>query len=398
MAIKSLKPLCLALFLAAGTSFAAEPLDRIAVIVDDGIIMHIQYAKRLDEVRATIARHSGEQPPEEELRQQVLDRLILDEIQLQIADRSGIRIGDEELNATIANLAERNQTTAEQFLQGLAETGRLSLDSVREQIRQELILNRIRQYRVADQIQITEQEVQNFLNSPLGEMQLADDYHLANILIPLSDTPSADETSQAQERINEIFQRLHQGEDFQQLAVLFSASENAFDGGDMGWRKAAQLPPPFDTAVSQMEPGDISDPLRTVGGIVILKLLDKQGADAASYREEVLVRHILLQPSQIRTEDATEQLAWRIHERLENGENFAELARHFSEDPGSARNGGDLDWVSPDSLVPAFRETMARTAIGELSQPFSSQLAGMSCKFWTAALVIAPLSNVNSKP
>lgn len=141
----------------------------------------------------------------------------------------------------------------------------------------------------------------------------------------------------------------------------------------MGWRKAAQLPPPFDSAVAQMQPGDVSEPMRTAGGIILIKLLDKEGADDASYREEVRVRHILLKPSEIRSPEATEQLAQRIYERLKSGEDFAGLARQFSEDPGSARNGGELDWVSPENLVPAFRETMAQTAIGELSHPFASQ-------------------------
>ena len=374
MAIKPMKTLCLALLLGTGLSYAAEqPLDRIAVIVDDGIIMHSQYTRRLEEVRSTIAKRGGQQPPEDELRQQVLDRLILDELQMQIAERSGIRISDEELSETVSTLAERNQMTVRQFLQTLAEEGDMNVDSVREQIRQEITINRVRQYRVSDQIQVTEQEVRNFLNSALGQMQLADDYHLANILIALPDSPTADELDEARSRVEEVMQRLAAGEDFHELAMRYSASENAFDGGDMGWRKAAQLPPPFDSAVTEMQPGDVSEPMRTAGGIIILKLLDKEGADDTSYSEEVHVRHILLKPSEIRTPEATEQLARRIHQRLKDGEDFGELARQFSEDPGSARKGGELDWVRPDSLVPAFRDTMAQTAIGQLSQPFVSQ-------------------------
>lgn len=374
MVTKPLKSLWLALALASSTALAAEqPLDRIAAIVDDGIIMQSQYEKRLAEVRATLTSRSGEQPPEAELRQQVLDRLILEELQLQIAERSGILVDDEELNETIANLAEHNQLTSEQFLDSLGEAGQLSRDSVRAQIRQEIIINRVRQYRVAEQVQVTEQEVRNFLGSALGQMQLTDDYHLANILIPLSDSPTANELQEAQDKVSDIQQRLQQGESFQQLAIRYSASENAFEGGDMGWRKAAQLPPPFDTLVSEMEPGQVSEPMRTAGGIILLQLLDKEGTDATAYREEVRVRHILLKPSEIRTPEATEQLARRLHQRLQAGEDFAELARQFSEDPGSARNGGELEWITPDSLVPAFRDTMARTAIGELSQPFLSQ-------------------------
>lgn len=373
MLIKSLKSLCLGLLCTAGLSYAAEqPLDRIAVIVDDGIIMHSQVEKRLNEVRNTIRQRGAELPPANVLRQQVIDRLILDELQLQIADRSGIRLSDEELNDSIRALAERNQLSTEQFLATLAQEGTLSVADVREQIRQEIMINRVRQYRVADQVQVTEQEVKNFMGSALGQMQLADDYHLANILIPLADSPSAEALEEAQAKVQTLMQRLAKGEDFQQLAMTYSASENALEGGDMGWRKAAQLPPPFDSLVSTLQPGEVSEPMRTAGGIIVLKLLDKQG-EALNYREEVHVRHILLKPSAIRSPEETQRLAERLHQRLLAGEDFAELAKQFSEDPGSALHGGDLNWVDPQSLVPEFRETMAQTAIGTLSQPFASQ-------------------------
>lgn len=372
MLTKSLKTLCLGLLCAAGLSYAAEqPLDRIAAIVDDGIIMHSQFEKRLQEVRKNISIRNAELPPEDMLRQQVIDRMILDELQLQIGERSGIRIADDELNESIASLAQRNQTTVPDFLNMLRQDG-LSEADVREQIRNEIIINRVRQYRVAERVQVTEQEVRNFLNSTLGKMQLAEDYRLANILIPLSDSPSADEIAEVEQKVELVQKRLHEGADFQQLAMSYSASENALEGGDMGWRKAGQLPPPFDTMVSQMSIGDVTEPLRTAGGIIILKLLDKQGTDN-SMRDEVHVRHILLKPSEIRSPAATQQLAQRLYERINSGEDFAQLAKQYSEDPGSALQGGDLNWTDPQNLVPAFRSIMANTAIGELSKPFESQ-------------------------
>lgn len=372
MLTKSLKTLCLGLLCAAGLSYAAEqPLDRIVAIVDDGIIMHSQFEKRLQEVRKNISIRNAELPPEDMLRQQVIDRMILDELQLQIGERSGIRIADDELNESIASLAQRNQTTVPDFLNMLRQDG-LSEADVREQIRNEIIINRVRQYRVAERVQVTEQEVRNFLNSTLGKMQLAEDYRLANILIPLSDSPSADEIAEVEQKVELVQKRLHEGVDFQQLAMSYSASENALEGGDMGWRKAGQLPPPFDTMVSQMSIGDVTEPLRTAGGIIILKLLDKQGTDN-SMRDEVHVRHILLKPSEIRSPAATQQLAQRLYERINSGEDFAQLAKQYSEDPGSALQGGDLNWTDPQNLVPAFRSIMANTAIGELSKPFESQ-------------------------
>ncbi len=248
----------------------------------------------------------------------------------------------------------------------------LSLKDAQEQIRQEMTISRVRQYRVAERIQVTDQEVQNFLASDLGKMQLAEEYNLANILIPVPDGANNEELAKAQSDVENIVKQLEQGGDFTQLAIRYSASENALEGGEMGWRKAAQLPPPFDRLLASMSIGQVTQPTRTAGGIIMLKLLDKRGGDVV-YRDETLARHILLKPSEIRSPEDTQKLAARLYERLRNGEDFAELAKQFSEDPGSALNGGDLNWIDPNSLVPAFREEMARTAIGELSKPFESQ-------------------------
>ena len=372
MFIKPLSALVLASSLLVSTGYAAEqPLDRVAAIVDNDVVMYSQYQTRLKEVQQTISKRGVEIPPEEVLRQQVLERLIIDAIQLQMAERSGIRISDEELSASMATIAERNGLSQQEFEQALAADG-LSLQDAQEQIRQEMTISRVRQYRVAERIQVTDQEVQNFLASDLGKMQLAEEYHLANILIPVPDGANNEELAKAQSDVESIVKQLAQGGDFTQLAIRYSASENALDGGEMGWRKAAQLPPPFDRMLGSMAVGQVTEPTRTAGGIIMLKLLDKRGGEAA-YRDETLARHILLKPSEIRSPDATQKLATRLYERLRSGEDFAELAKQFSEDPGSALNGGDLNWVDPNSLVPAFREEMARTAIGELSKPFESQ-------------------------
>lgn len=372
MLIKPLSALILTSSVLLSSAFAAEQkLDRIAAIVDNDVVMFSQYQTRLQEVQQTISKRGVEIPPEDVLRQQVMERLIIDAIQLQMAERSGIRISDEELNASMATIAERNGLSQQEFEQALAADG-LSLEDAQEQIRQEMTISRVRQYRVAERIQVTDQEVQNFLASDLGKMQLAEEYLLANILIPVPDGASNEELAKAQSDVESIVKQLEQGADFTQLAIRYSASENALEGGEMGWRKAAQLPPPFDRMLSSMALGQVTQPTRTAGGIIMLKLLDKRG-DAVVYRDETHARHILLKPSEIRSPEATQKLAMRLYERLRNGEDFAELAKQFSEDPGSALNGGDLNWIDPNSLVPAFREEMARTAIGELSQPFESQ-------------------------
>lgn len=367
---KFLAPLLLAL--SCGVAQAVEqPLDRIAVIVDDGIIMHSQYVQRLAEVKHNLGKSGVEIPPDQVLSQQVLDRMVLEQIQLQLGDNLGIRISDEELNQALENIAARNQMSMAQFAQAVVEDG-LSMQQLRDQVRQEMIISRVRQYQVGERAQVSEQEVKAFLASTLGQLQLSEDYHLANIVIALPDSPDAEDIAQARQRVNEIQQQLANGVSFAQLAISYSASENAFEGGDMGWRKAAQLPPPFDTLVSELKVGEVSEPVRTSGGIILLKLLDKEGVDQV-HTEEVHVRHILIKTSAVRDSEQAQQLAEQLHQRLLAGEDFAELARQYSQDPGSARDGGDLGWMEPDDLVPEFRQMMAASKIGQLSAPFATQ-------------------------
>ncbi|MBA1262293.1 peptidylprolyl isomerase [Stutzerimonas stutzeri] len=372
----TLRPLLGALLLgsaALATTVCAQvrPLDRIVAIVDNDVVMQSQLDQRLREVQQTIEKRGAEMPPTDVMQQQVLERLITENLQLQIGERSGIRISDEELNQALATIAQRNNMTLEQFRDALQRDG-LSLETAREQIRREMIINRVRQRRIAERIQISNQEVENFLASDLGKLQLSEEYRLANILIPVPESSDSSTIQAAEQSAADTYRQLQQGADFAQLAVSRSASENALEGGDMGWRKAAQLPPPFDTQVRELAVGEVTQPVRTPPGFIILKLLDKRGGDT-QVRDEVHVRHILIKPSQIRSEAESRRLIERLRDRIEAGEDFAELARSFSEDPGSALNGGDLNWIDPSSLVPEFREVMANSANGQLSEPFQSQ-------------------------
>ncbi len=370
--IDSLRPLALGALLLCATAHAeVRPLDRVVAIVDNDVIMHSQLQQRLVEVRQNLARRGGELPPGDALAAQVLERLIVENLQLQLGERSGIRIGDEELNQALATIAQRNNLSLEQFRAALARDG-LSYEDAREQVRRELVISRVRQRRVAERVQVSEQEVQNFLASDLGKLQLGEEYRLANILVPLAEGASPADIQRAEQRARDLYAQLQRGADFARLAVANSASENALDGGEIGWRKAAQLPPPFDAMLGQMRVGEVSEPLRTPPGFILLKLLDKRGGEQGVVREEVRVRHILLKPSEIRSDAETRELAARLYQRLRDGEDFATLAKSFSEDPGSALNGGELNWIDPNALVPEFREVMAASRIGELSQPFRS--------------------------
>ena len=370
--IDRLRPLMLGAAMLSGAVHAApQPLDRVVAIVDNDVVMQSQLDQRTHEVQQTIAKRGGGVPPASALEQQVLERLIVENLQLQIGERSGIRITDEELNQAIGTIAQRNGMSVEQFRAALARDG-LSFDDARDQVKREMIISRVRQRRVAERIQVSEQEVKNFLASDLGKAQLSEEFRLANILIPTPESASSDAIQTAGKQAVEIYKQLKSGADFGQVAIARSASENALEGGEMGWRKAAQLPPPFDRLLSSMAVGDVTEPVRTPGGFIILKLQEKRGG-GQMVRDEVHVRHILIKPSEIRSEAATEQLAERLYERIRNGEDFSELAKSFSEDPGSALNGGDLNWVDPNSLVPEFREVMANAPQGEVTRPFKTQ-------------------------
>ena len=370
--INSLRPLAAGVLLLCGVAHAeVKPLDRVVAVVDNDVIMQSQLDRRLQEVQQNLAKRGGEQPPREALAPQVLERLIVENLQLQIGERSGIRIGDEELNQAMATIAQRNKLTLEEFRAALTRDG-LSYDEAREQVRREMIISRVRQRRVAERIQVSDQEVENFLASDLGKLQLSEEFHLANILIPLSEGASAQEIQEAGRKAVEIYNQLGRGADFARLAAAHSAGENALEGGEIGWRKAAQLPPPFDSMIGALSVGQVTEPVRTPAGFILIKLVDKRGGDSGLLREEFHVRHILLKPSEIRSDEQTRMLAERLYERLQGGEDFAALAKSFSEDPGSALNGGDLNWVDPGALVPEFRAVMSETPPGQLSQPFRS--------------------------
>ncbi|MGH8437471.1 MAG: peptidylprolyl isomerase SurA [Pseudomonas sp.] len=367
-----LRPLLLGAVLLSGTAHAAvQPLDSVVAIVDNDVVMKSQLDQRVREVQQTIAKRGGAVPPAGVLDQQVLERLIVENLQLQIGDRSGIRITDEELNQAIGTIAQRNGMNLEQFRAALARDG-LSYEDAREQVRREMIISRVRQRRVAERIQVSEQEVKNFLASDMGKMQLSEEFRLANILIPTPERADSATIQAAAKQAEQVYLQLKQGADFAQLAIARSASESALEGGEMGWRKAAQLPPPFDRMLSSMSVGDVTEPVRTPGGFIILKLQEKRGGQTM-VRDEVHVRHILIKPSEIRSEAATKALAEKLYERIQSGEDFAQLAKSYSEDPGSALNGGDLNWIDPNALVPEFREEMASAQQGQVTKPFKTQ-------------------------
>ncbi|MFD1261388.1 peptidylprolyl isomerase [Entomomonas asaccharolytica] len=352
-------------------SAQVKSLDRVIAIVDDDVIMKSQLDSRVQEVLQTVSKRGGDLPPQDVLVKQVLDRLIVEDLQIQLANRYGITADDDEVNQAVADVAKRNNLNMDQFQKVLLNEG-LSLAALRDQIRREILINRVRQRVIGEKIRITDQEVKNFLNSEIGKAQLSEEYYLASILVPVSQGSSYAAIQKAEQKATDIYRQLENGADFAKLAMTSSSGDKALEGGEIGWRQAAQLPPPFDQLINGLKVGDFTQPVSTPGGLIILKVMDKRGG-AAHLQDETSVRHILLKPSQIRSEEDTKKLADRLYQRIMAGEDFAQLAKSFSDDPGSAHRGGSLNWIDPNTLVPEFRNVMDGLPVGQISQPFKSR-------------------------
>lgn len=347
------------------------PLDKVAVVVDDSVILQSEINKRLDDVRFQFAQRSAALPPEDVLRKQVVEQLVLENLQLNLATRAGIRIDDKEVNAALEEIARQNGMGLAAFQQKLDTTPGGGYAEVREQVKRELVITRLRTRRMQDRIRITDQDVQNFLRSPGGQAELATEYRLGHILFTLPEEATPKDIADAEARVRKAQAELAAGKDFAQVAATWSAAETALKGGDLGWRKAAQLPELFTDSAEKMQVHEVAGPFRTPGGLHLIKLVGRRGVDDVKV-PQWQVRHILIKPTEIlSTEDARQKLE-DIRARLEKGASFAELARTYSEDPGSARQGGDLGWVSPGDMVPEFDAVMRKTQVNQVSDIFQS--------------------------
>ena len=343
-------------------------LDRIVAKIDQDVIMRSELDDRLAAVQQQLMTRNVALPPQDVLQTQVLEQLILESIQVQLGTRAGIRIDDRAVNEAIARIAGRNQMSVATFRRNLEADG-LSFDQVREDIRRELILNQVRQRQIAQRVQISEQEIVNFLASPEGQAQQQVEYNLAHILIPTPDNASPANIQSAERRAGELSAQLRQGADFQTLAIANSGGQNALEGGDLGWRRVEQLPTLFAEQAVKMSKGEISEPIRSPAGFHIFRLVDTRG-DEKVLQDQMLVRHILIKPNEIRSDSEAQQQAQDIYQQLENGASFEALAKAHSDDTASALNGGNMGWVSPEVLVPEFQTAMKIVPENVVSEPF----------------------------
>ncbi|HEX4869179.1 MAG TPA: peptidylprolyl isomerase [Moraxellaceae bacterium] len=365
--------IALLLLLLASLPLRAEvvPLDRVAVVVDDSVILQSEIDKRIADVRYQFAQRKAALPPEDILRQQVTEQLILENLQLNLANRAGIRMDDKEVNAALQDIAQQNGLTLAAFQQKLDATPGTSYAEVREQVKRELVINRLRSRRMQDRIRITDQDVQNFLRSPSGQAELATEYRLGHILFALPDEATPKDIAAAEARVKKAQDELAGGRDWAQVAATYSAAETALKGGDLGWRKAAQLPELFAASAEKMKVNEVAGPFRTPGGFHLIRLIGKRGVDDVKV-PQWQTRHILIKPTEILSSDDARQKLEEIRARLLAGASFADLARTYSDDPGSARAGGDLGWVSPGDMVPEFDAMMRRTPVNQVSELFQS--------------------------
>lgn len=348
-----------------------EHLDGIVAVVNDDVIVASELQNRLRTIRARLREAGTSTPATAVLERQVLERLILDRLQLQLADRLGVRVDDENLNQALREMAERNGLRLTQFRDVLEQDG-YDFATFREEIRQQMLIAQVQQRQVEMQIRVSDREIDNHLATRAKQGSAENAYHLAHILIAVPEAASAEALAAARQRADEILDSIQQGASFASAAVAHSAGQQALQGGDLGWRREPELPTVFAGVVPQMAIGEIRGPMQSSSGFHLIQLLDKRG-EARHIVQQSHARHILIRTNEGTTDAEAEERLGQLRERIEAGDAFTDLARAHSEDPASAAKGGDLGWINPQDMVPAFQEVMERLDPGQISQPFRTQ-------------------------
>lgn len=347
-------------------------LDRVAAVVNEGVVLSSEVDEQVALVTERLKTQGLEMPPETVLRQQVLERLVLQEIQMQRAQRAGIRINDENLNQALGEVAQRNGIPLAQLPQALAQQG-LDYASYRESVRREMTLQVLQQRDVIQRINVSPRELDQFLEKQKNRPSELNEYNLSHILIAVPQEATPQQLDEASRRAADVGRRARSGEDFAKLAVAYSNSQTALEGGALGWRKGPEIPTVLADLVVGLKPGEVSEPLRTPSGYHIVRLNEVRGNDQQVVIRQTRARHILLKPTEIQDDATVRQRLLDARERILKGEDFAVLAKTLSEDPGSAAEGGDLGWSAPGNFVPEFDRMLESLTENEISQPFRTQ-------------------------
>jgi peptidyl-prolyl cis-trans isomerase SurA len=349
-----------------------ELLDRVAAIVNDGVVLNSELEAQVDAIGGRLRQQKLELPPQSVLRQQVLERLVLQEIQMQRANHAGVKVPDETVNAALQDVAKRNGLTLSQLPDALAKQGE-DYAAYREDLRKEITLSLLRQRDVLQHISVTPREIDQFLDKQAKTPSERNEYNVSHILIAVAQEASPAQLDQAAKRAADVYQRATGGEDFAKLAVAYSNSQTALEGGALGWRKGSELPTFLSDVIARLKPGKVSEPLRTPTGYHIIRLNEVRGASEKAVEDQIHVRHILMKTTELADDATVRQKLTALRERILKGEEFAGLARTTSEDPGSAAEGGELGWAGPGTFAPEFEQAIAGLKENEVSEPFHTQ-------------------------
>jgi len=345
-------------------------MDRIVAIVDQTVITEQELESRIVSLSAQLKKQGTELPEASILRKQILERLISDALQLQYAAQTGIKVDDTQLDKTLERIAEQNKLTVREFYDALNQDG-ISVRKFRSDIRNEIIIARLREREVESRVNVSESEIDNYLTTQASTNQNQDEYEISHILIRVPEDAATEDVQKAKAKVDEILSALASGTSFAKVSASFSDAPNALEGGNIGWKQSAQMPALFLDALKAMQKGEVSAALRSPNGFHILKLTDKRGGSSPLIIEQTHARHILIKLSEVMSEKDAKQKMDGIKERLDNGEKFEVLARQLSED-GTASNGGDLGWVNPGDTVPQFEKAMNNLKPNEISEPVLS--------------------------
>lgn len=371
--MKNWKTLLLGIALVANTSFAApQVVDKVAAVVNNGVVLESDVNGLMQSVKLNAGQAGQQLPDDATLRHQILERLIMDQIMLQMGQKMGVKISDDQLDQAIANIAKQNNMTTDQMRSRLAYDG-LNYNTYRSQIRKEMIISEVRNNEVRRRVSVLPQEV-DALASQIGDQNDAStELNLSHILIPLPENPSSDQVNEAQSQAESIVEQARGGADFGKLAISYSADQQALKGGQMGWGRIQELPGIFAQALTTAKKGDIVGPIRSGVGFHILKINDMRGGSQSISVTEVHSRHILLKPSPIMTDEQARAKLEQVAADIRSGKTtFANAAKELSQDPGSANQGGDLGWATPDMYDPAFRDALMKLNKGQMSAPVHS--------------------------
>ncbi|MCG3145941.1 MAG: Chaperone SurA [Gammaproteobacteria bacterium] len=364
--------LVIILGLAGGVRVAAEPIDRIVAIVDDDVVMQSEFDRFKERILQQMSQREGQMPPEDIINRQVLERLVMAKIQLQYAKRAGVTVDDDTLNKAVASVAAQNKLSLEQFREVLAKEG-YDYAQYREDIRNEITLARLKQREVDNRVTVSDREVDSYLQNPRNQGTAGDtEYRISHILIATPEGATPDQIAAAQREAEEVREQIRNGADFAKLAAEHSDSQQALEGGDVGWRKAGEVPSVMADALRNMKAGEVSEVMRGPSGFHIIKLADVRTKDSHMVTQ-THARHILVKTSEAVSQDDARRKLEQLKTRLDGGDDFAALARSHSEDRGSAANGGDLGWINPGEMDPDFENAMKALEPNQISEPFQTQ-------------------------